>query len=210
MIKHLWYFVFLIYLSVTILLTVVTESVSDITDLKNTDSTINAGSDIYKQIQSLKIEWNGYILGSPLNSLQKKTALQNQLPSTTFGTYRFRDKNMNIVAEDKKDRVLIIFETVENASKESVQDIIGSLILAFKDPTVYAHDKTIYWAYGQKGKYSRSEFDDSKDRQEPLDIIATVKLQSEVPIMEKGQEDISGNLYYIISSERILKYFNTK
>lgn len=210
MIKNICYFVLSAFLAASAILIVFPPLLFAIEHEEDKVSDSNAEPDVYKQVEYLQIKWNGYTLGSPLNNFQKKTALQNQLPSTTLGTYRFRDKNMNIVAEDKKDRVLIIFETVENASKKSVQDIIGSLILAFKDPTVYAHDKIIYWAYGQKGKYSRSEFDDSKDRQEPLDIIATVKLQSEVPITEKGQEDISGNLYYIISSERILKSLNTK
>ncbi|MBF0232953.1 MAG: hypothetical protein HQK65_07930, partial [Desulfamplus sp.] len=70
-----------------------------------------------KKVESLKISWHGYILGRELNSSQKDTARKNKITSSTSkdstatpsgaGTYKFRDKDLNIVADSKTDRVLI-------------------------------------------------------------------------------------------------------
>ncbi len=82
--------------------------------------------------------------------------------------------------------------------------------MAYDEPTVLAHDKIVYWAYGTKGKVSSLDFESAKEKQENLRIIATVKLQSEINIMGKEEastEQLTGNVYYIISSETLLKYF---
>ena len=166
-------------------------------------------TDSYAKVESLKINWHGYTLGAKLNDSQKKIAKKNHLPSTAPGTYKFRDKELNIVADSKTDRVLIVFEIIENASQQKVRYMLGSLVIEFNDPTLSAHDKIVYWAYGENGKYSATQFEDAKEnvknKQETLTIIATVKLQSEVPIMEKGQNKASGRAYYIISSESLLR-----
>ncbi|MBF0467267.1 MAG: hypothetical protein HQK61_00025 [Desulfamplus sp.] len=187
-------------------------------------------AEFFKKVESLKIGWQGYILGKELNSSQKETARRNRITASTSkdapkdsttrkdatvtpsvtGTYKFRDRELNIVADSKTDRVLIIFQTLERAYQQDVRDMIGSLVTVFHDPTLSAHDKIVYWAYGDKGKYSSAQFKTAKARQEPLSIIATVKLQSEIPIMEipimqKDQEKASGKAYYIISSELLLK-----
>ncbi|MBF0378805.1 MAG: hypothetical protein HQK72_15180 [Desulfamplus sp.] len=166
-------------------------------------------TDTYKKVESLQINWHGYTLGSKLSDSQKQIAQKNPLPSTVPSTYKFKDKELNIVVDSKTDRVLIVFEMIENASQQKVRDMLGSLVIEFNDPTLSAHDKIVYWAYGENGKYSANEFEDAKqnvkNKQETLTIIATVKLQSEVPIMEKGQEKALGRVYYIISSEILLR-----
>lgn len=168
--------------------------------------TTDTVADIYEQVESLKIRWHGYTLGAKLSDSQKKIAEKNPLSSTVSGTYKFRDQELNIVADSKTDRVLIVFELIENASQQKVRDMLGSLVIVFNDPTVSAHDKIVYWAYGENGKYSATQFEDAKDNKEHLSIIATVKLQSEVPIMvEKRQDKVSGRVYYIITSENLLR-----
>jgi hypothetical protein len=169
----------------------------------------NTVADIYEKVESLKISWHGYTLGSQLSDSQKEIAEKNPLPSTASSTYKFRDKELTIVADSKTDRILIVFEIIENASQQKVRDMLGSLVIVFNDPTLSAHDKIVYWAYGENGKYSATQFEDAKENvkneQETLTIIATVKLQSEVPIMEKGRDKASGRVYYIISSESLLR-----
>jgi hypothetical protein len=166
-------------------------------------------SDIYEKVESLQINWHGYTLGAKLNDSQKKIAKKNHLPSTTPSTYKFRDKELNIVADSKTDRVLIVFEIIKKASQQKVRDTLGSLVIVFNDPTLSAHDKIVYWAYGKNGKYSSIQFEEAKEdvkkKQETMTIIATVKLQSEIPIMDKDQEKASGRAYYIISSEILLR-----
>ncbi len=206
-------------------------------------STSHAGQEsvqnIYKQVESLKISWKGYTLGAELDSVQKEIARKNLVSESTAesvdsnnsnksnssdksgksdktasNTYKFKDNGLNIVVDSKTDRVVIIFETFENASQQKARDLIGSLIISFKDPTISAHDKIVYWAYGEEGKYSADKFEAAKEavknRQEPLTIIATVKLQSEIPIMAKDADKASGTVYYIISSEALLKQIQSK
>lgn len=206
-------------------------------------STSDAGQEsvqnIYKQVESLKINWKGYTLGGKLDSVQKEIAGKNLVSESTAesvdsnnsnksnssdnsgksdktasNTYKFKDNGLNIVVDSKTDRVVIIFETFENASQQKARDLIGSLIISFKDPTISAHDKIVYWAYGEDGKYSADKFEAAKEavknRQEPLTIIATVKLQSEIPIMAKDADKASGTVYYIISSEALLKQIQSK
>jgi len=164
-------------------------------------------SDIYRDVEALKIGLSGYTLGARLNGSQKEMAQRNRVDTSTPGTYKFKDKRVNIVADSKTDRVVIIFETLENASQQQIRDMVGSLTIAFKDPTLSAHDKIVYWAYGKEGKYSAAKFEAAKEQQNPLPVIATIKLQSEVPIMERGQDRASGRIYYIVSSEPLLKQF---
>lgn len=164
-------------------------------------------SDIYKDVEALKIGLSGYTLGARLNGSQKEMAQRNRVDTSTPGTYKFKDKRVNIVADSRTDRVVIIFETLENASQQQVRDMVGSLTIAFKDPTLSAHDKIVYWAYGKEGKYSAAKFEAAKGQQNPLPVIATIKLQSEVPIMERGQDRASGMVYYIVSSAPLLKQF---
>jgi len=164
-------------------------------------------SDIYRDVEALKIGFSGYTLGARLNGSQKEMAQRNRVATSTPGTYKFKNKRVNIVADSKTDRVVIIFETLENASQQQVRDMVGSLTIAFKDPTLSAHDKIVYWAYGKEGKYSSAQFEAAKEQQKTLPVIATVKLQSEVPIMERGQDRASGRVYYIVSSEPLLKQF---
>ncbi len=176
-------------------------------------------ADIYAKVESLEINWLGYTLGAQLTDFQKKIAKTNPLPSETSGIYKFKDRELNIVADSKTDRVLIMFQAVEDASQQRVRDILGSLVLQFKDPTLYAHDKIVYWAYGEYGKYSSDQFEAAKqqvkNRQDILTILGTVKLQSEIPITKDISANSSGKVvpqsgrvYYIISSEALLKQMN--
>lgn len=210
MIRYILYFTLMIELSISI----------NATAMASDSHTSGKVSDIYNQVESLEIGWRGYVLGGKLNGYQMERAGKNKVPSATHGssdigepmgnTYKFKDKELTIVVDSTTDRVVIIFETVERASQQKVQDMIGSLIISFKDPTLSAHDKIVYWAYGRGEKYSAAQFEEAKEIQEPLPIIATVKLQSEVPIMEKGQEKSSGRVYYIISSEPLLKQLSSE
>ncbi|MBF0209380.1 MAG: hypothetical protein HQK68_00695 [Desulfamplus sp.] len=180
-------------------------------NISNADETV---ADIYTKIESLKISWHGYTLGSNLNESQKKIAKQNPLPSETSGTYKFKDGSINIVADKKTDRVIIIFETFEAASEQKLKDMVGELIIVFKEPTLSAHDKIIYWLYGDSGKYTTTQFETAKEAlkngQQSLSLVATVKLQSEIPITQKGENKGLGKFYYVISSEILLKNLKTQ
>jgi hypothetical protein len=88
--------------------------------------------------------------------------------------------------------------------------LVGTLFFDFGDPTVIAHDKTIYWAFDENGKISEEQYRDIREKGEPLKILATVKLDSSRKIMDDSDPEEDGSVYYIVSSEPLLKLFNSR
>ncbi len=164
-------------------------------------------SQLFGQVEKLKIERYGYVLGAALNQDQMETAAANPVDSSSKDTYKFKDKNLFVVAQKTSNRVLVIYEQFKDASQEKIQGLIGDLYIKYDDPTVLAHDKVVYWAYTKKGKLTSQEFGTARQNKKKLDILATVKFISDIHIMEKSKEPSKGQVYYIISSDPILKFF---
>lgn len=162
---------------------------------------------LFEQVEKLKIERHGYILGAALNQGQMKTAASNPVDAVSPDTFKFKDENLYVVAQKTTNRVLVIYEQIKAASQKKIQDLVGDLYMNFDDPTVLAHDKVVYWAYTKKGKITSKEFDTARQDKKKLDILATVKFISDINIMEKIKEPATGQVYYIISSDPILKLF---
>ena len=167
-------------------------------------------TDLFTRVENLNIQRHNYILAKALTDKQKKTAQRNALEAVSPGTYKFNDNDLYVVADQASDRVLVIYERYEPASREKIQELVGTLFFDFGDPTVMAHDKTIYWAFDENGKISEEYYRDIKEKGEPLKTLATVKLDSSQNIMDKSGPVESGSVYYIISSEPILKLINTR
>ena len=166
--------------------------------------------DLFTRVENLNIQRHNYILAKALTDKQKKTAQRNALEAASPGTYKFNDNDLYVVADQVSDRVLVIYERYEPASREKIQELVGALFFDFGDPTVMAHDKTIYWAFDENGKISEEHYRDIKEKGEPLKTLATVKLDSSQKIMDKSGPVESGSVYYIVSSEPILKLINTR
>ncbi len=162
---------------------------------------------LFHKVEQLDIQHQGYGLCRVLTAEQRKIAKKNPLASGSPELYKFVDGSLHVVADRATHRVLVMYEKIDNASRQQIQDLVGDLFLAFDEPTISAHDKVIYWAWGQKGKFSRYQFDLAKEKKQPLTILATVKLNSELPIMEKSEEPAAGDVYVIISSDPILRFF---
>jgi hypothetical protein len=167
-------------------------------------------TDLFTRVENLNVQRHDYILAKALTDKQKKTAQRNALEAASPGTYKFNDNDLYVVADQASDRVLVIYERYEPASREKIQELVGALFFDFGDPTVMAHDKTIYWAFDGNGKISEEHYRDIKEKGEPLKTLATVKLDSSQTIMDKSGPVESGSVYYIISSEPILKLINTR
>jgi len=148
---------------------------------------------LFKKVEKLKLERQGYVLGAKLNKQQLEIAAANPEEAKAEDTFKFKDDSLFIVAHKETNRVLVIYELFEKAAQKKVQDLVGDLYVNFEEPTVMAHDKIVYWAWVKKGK--------------KLDILATVKCVSDIKIMEKQKEPLNGDVYYIISSDAILKFF---
>jgi len=163
---------------------------------------------LFRQVENLKIERQGYLLGAPLTQVQEAVAAKNPMDAASKKVFKFRDKNLNIVADRASRRVLVLFEQFEKLSQHKVQEKVGELFMAYEDPTISAHDKVVYWAWGKTAKFTAAQFDRAKEKKTPLAIIATVKFNSEIKIMEKKETAAIGDAYFIISSDPLLKFFH--
>ncbi len=162
---------------------------------------------LFNQVEKLKIQRQGYLLGAQLTKAQQKIAADNPLEAASKKIIKFRDNNLNIVADKETLRVLVMFEQFEKLSQQQVQEKVGELFMAYEDPTISAHDKVVYWAWGKKEKFTAAQFDMAREKKKPLVIIATVKFNSEIKIMDKNETQAVGDVYYIISSDPLLKFF---
>ena len=162
-------------------------------------------SDLLGQVESLNITREGYTLGKELTDKQKATALKHPEEAANPRIFKFKDGERYVVADRATDRVVILYERYEAATLKKVQALVGSLYLDFGDPTVMAHDKIIYWAFGPKGKLSEKQYRNDKHINKKLDILATVKLNSDIKVVGKNDLMKVGDIYFIISSEPVLK-----
>lgn len=164
-------------------------------------------ADLFKAVAALDITCQGYTLCAPLSPEQQAHAAKNMQEANAKKVYRFQDNHLNIVADRDTHRVLVMFEQFENIGQQEVQDMVGDLFVTYGDPTVSAHDKVVYWAWGKQDKFTAEQYKAAKETKTQLEIIATLKLNSEVKIMAKGQAPSKGNMYYIISSDPLLRFF---
>ena len=162
-------------------------------------------TDLFVRVAKMKMNRNDYTLGETLTDKQKDTAQRNAVDAASSGTYKFKDEDLFIVADKATDRVLILYEQYDPATQDKVRELVGNLFFDFGDPTVMAHDKTIYWAFDENGKISEEQYRDAKEKGEPLKTLATVKLDSSHKIMGDNRDVRNGSVYYIVSSEPLLK-----
>jgi hypothetical protein len=167
-------------------------------------------TDLYNRVEKLNIRRNDYTLGKALTDKQKQTAQDNAQKKAGPGTYKFKDYGLYIVADKATDRVLILYERYEPASRKKIRELAGALFFDFGDPTVMAHDKTIYWAFDEKGKISEEQYREAKAIKKPLKTLATVKLDSSHKIMDSSDPGKGGSVYYIVSSGPLLKLLDNR
>ena len=167
-------------------------------------------ADLFNRVEKLNIHRSDYTLGKALTDKQKKIARDNAEEKASPGTYKFKDNNLYIVADKATDRVLILYERYEPVSAKKIRELVGSLFFDFGDPTVMAHDKTIYWAFDENGKISEAQYRETKATKKPLKTLATVKLDSSHKIMDGSDPGENSSVYYIISSEPMLKRLNSR
>ena len=167
-------------------------------------------TDLFNRVEELNIHRNDYTLGKVLTDKQKQTARGNAEKTTSPGTYKFKDNNLYIVADKITDRVLILYERYEPVTRKKIRELVGALFFEFGDPTVMAHDKTIYWAFDAKGKISEEQYREAKTTKKTLQTLATVKVDSSHKIMDSSDPGDNSNVYYIVSSQPLLKLLNNR
>jgi len=166
---------------------------------------VKVKSDLFNSVEKLNLIRGDYTLGKALSQPQKKIAAENKIETNVAATYKFKDNDLYIVADTELDRVVIIYEYYDPAPRKKVKDLIGALAFDFGDPTLMAHDKVVYWAYDEKQKITEDEYRKIKESKRSLDVLATVKLSSSEDLMTAGGSDEDSIVYYVISSEPLLK-----
>jgi len=170
-------------------------------------------------VAALNIVHRQYTLGQKLTENQVKFARRNAVKDATPGTIKFRDADLFVVAEKNSSRILILYEHYEKAPKAKGHELLGSLVMKFGDPTVFAHGKTVYWAYNTSGKISQEQFENAKTALEQLQVLATVKLESSELLMgnlsdgkskQKEKKEVARAVYFVISSEPLLKFLKAQ
>ncbi|MCB2182345.1 MAG: hypothetical protein KQH63_09990 [Desulfobulbaceae bacterium] len=180
----------------------------------STSASAEALASLISQIEQLQITRQGYTLGAVLTDAQKKIASEHKVQAASPGTMKFKDGNLFVVTDEKSDRVIVLYEHHDAATRKEVQEMVGDLFFVFDSPTVMAHNRTIYWAYGEDGKISEEQFEEAKKDASAFKVLATVKLDSTLPITTSDKEekpessDKPPYVYYIISSEAVLKALN--
>ena len=161
-------------------------------------------------METLDIYREGYTLGKKLTEGQRAIALKHPVEAANPWTFKFKDGDLYVVADKTTDRVVILYERYEETTRKQVQALVGSLSLDFGDPTVMAHDMIIYWVFGPEGKLTREQYKKAKKADGKLNILATVKLNSSMKIMGDSTQSGESSVYYIISSEPVLKLIESK
>lgn len=157
------------------------------------------------QVAALNISREGFVLGKALTDEQKQTARRHPQKIDNPRLFKFKDGLLYIVGLKESNRIIIMYEEYDGSSRKQIQDFVGNLFLDFGKPTVFSHDKVIYWAWDQEGLITSESFKAAKKRRDPPSVLATVKLNSSVPIMNTKGDQASGNVYYIVSSDPALK-----
>lgn len=170
-------------------------------------------------VVSLKLGLGGYVIGEKLDAGQKKIAEKHPVEGAYEGTYKFSDNDLYVVVDTNTDRVLALYKQEKKADKNRLKTMVVELMDQFGAPTTMAHEKIVYWAFNRHGAVSDEDFDQAKKIKQTadLDIIATVKLNSEMEITpdpkenEESAEDTkapaTGSIYFIITSDPLVKEF---
>lgn len=162
---------------------------------------------MFISIAGLNIQRQGYTLCETLSPEQQAHARKHMEEASSKKVYRFRDKTLHIVADSKTHRVLVMFEQFDKIAQPNVQSIVGDLFLTYGEPTISAHDKVVYWAWGKEKKITADQYQTAREKKKKMEITATVKFNSGINIMEKSKEQQLGDAYYIISSDPLLRFF---
>jgi hypothetical protein len=165
-------------------------------------------TDLAARVAALKLGMNGYIIGSRLSAEQKKNALANVSQDSYPGTYKFQDGELFVVAATEDDTVLALYQRNDAADLDQAKLMISGLMGLYGEPTAMAHDKLIYWAFTREGKMSEDNYNQRRQDNKTIDILATVKFNSSFEITgEMPESDAPGVNYFIVSSDPLAREF---
>ncbi len=159
-------------------------------------------------VSALKLGFGNYVIGSVLDKEQIAQAQKKPISASYPGTYKFEDNNVFVVVDSENNRVLATYMEQKDIKQAQLRQAIAGLMNQFGEPTTIAHEKLIYWAYGQEGKFSEESLEAAK-KTGKIDILATVKFSSSTEVMSVGNtdENQASTIYTLISSPPLLEQF---
>lgn len=163
---------------------------------------------LVEKIAALELGMDGYVIGTRLSAEKKEYAATHLQDNSYPGTYKFKDGDLLVVAAQKDDTVLAIYQRQEKAGIAQVRKMISGLMGLFGEPTTMAHDKLVYWAYDEQGKIREEQYRQLREKGEKFAVLATVKLNSTLTITtEDKQTEDTGTTYFIITSDPLIQDF---
>ncbi len=164
--------------------------------------------DLSEIIGKLKIGLNDYFIGNRLNNSQKNTLKKNKIKKSYKNTIKFNDNDLYITVSEKDFTILGIYKRIENGNFDDFKKTISFLMMKFGEPTVEAHDNTIYWFYSDKGKITSNEFLEQKSKNNITKPLVMVKFYSSKSFSVINDKKEKSTFYYIIYSEPLINKFN--
>jgi len=164
------------------------------------------------EVRDLDLGEAGFRIGEKLTDDQLPVDPSAYHEDAYPGTIKFSAGKLGVVADETTRLVLAIFQRYEDVGAAKVRQLVAHLMTTFGEPTTTAHGKLIYWAYGPDGPIDNATYQAAKDEGE-LDLLATVKLHSTLNldlISENPDTEDTGTVYYIITSDRLLKHHVTQ
>lgn len=166
---------------------------------------------VASEVAVLELGFDSYVLGKPLTDRQKETAKKNPIKKVLKGTYKFKDREIFIIAAVKNDIVLGVYKEYPETSSQQLKNIIGTLMLEYGEPTATAHDKIIYWSYDKNGKIDQDTFDFARQSGGAKSVAAIKFSNSEIIAMEDDGKDKTAekksSAYLMITSDPLSKLF---
>ena len=160
------------------------------------------------KVSALELGIDGYTIGTKLSADKQKYSSTHMLSDAYEGTYKFSDGELSVVVAQKDDTVLALYQRKDEAGLDQTRKMIFGLLDMYGEPTDMAHDKLVYWAYKQTGQIPEEKYNQTREKAENLDMLATVKFNSTFSISDKdSHEQPKGTIYFIISSDRLSEEF---
>lgn len=163
-------------------------------------------------VRALDLGEGGYRLGAVLTEDQLPADPADYHGDAYPGTIKFSTGDLGIVADEATRLTLAIFQRHEDVVASRIRQQVAHLMDTFGEPTTSAHGKLVYWAYGPEGPIDNATYQAAKD-EGALDVLATVKIHSTLSfddISNDPETEEAGTVYYIITSDRLLKHHVTQ
>ncbi len=162
------------------------------------------------KVSRLELGFDDYILGSKLSDAQKAIVPENIVKDSLEGTYKFKKKEIFVVAAEDTDIILGVYKQFSDVTMAEIKTIISGLMLELGEPTASAHDKMIYWTYNDSGKIDQDSFEFGKENG-GLPSLATVKFSSSERLgSEASREGGPISAYLMITSDPLSRLFLAK